>query len=38
MNQDDYRIKKDSMEERQIPESVYYGIQTLRAINNVRMM
>ncbi|AFY77589.1 MAG: aspartate ammonia-lyase [Hydrococcus sp. C42_A2020_068] len=29
-----YRIEKDSMGERQIPESVYYGIQTLRAIEN----
>ncbi|OKH22393.1 aspartate ammonia-lyase [Hydrococcus rivularis NIES-593] len=29
-----YRIEKDSMGERQIPENVYYGIQTLRAIEN----
>jgi aspartate ammonia-lyase len=29
-----YRIEKDSMGERQIPESAYYGIQTLRAIEN----
>jgi aspartate ammonia-lyase len=29
-----YRIEKDSMGERQIPEDVYYGIQTLRAIEN----
>lgn len=31
---DNYRIEKDSMGERQIPESAYYGIQTLRAIEN----
>ena len=30
----EYRIEKDSMGERQIPESAYYGIQTLRAIEN----
>ncbi|NJP08216.1 MAG: aspartate ammonia-lyase [Leptolyngbyaceae cyanobacterium RU_5_1] len=29
-----YRIEKDSMGERQIPETVYYGIQTLRALEN----
>ncbi|AFY67996.1 aspartate ammonia-lyase [Geitlerinema sp. PCC 7407] len=29
-----YRIEKDSMGERQIPESAYYGIQTLRATEN----
>lgn len=29
-----YRIEKDSMGERQIPQTVYYGIQTLRAIEN----
>lgn len=29
-----YRIERDSMGERQIPESAYYGIQTLRAIEN----
>ncbi|MDX2099690.1 MAG: aspartate ammonia-lyase [Leptolyngbyaceae cyanobacterium bins.59] len=28
------RIEKDSMGEREIPETVYYGIQTLRAIEN----
>lgn len=28
------RIEKDSMGERQIPDDVYYGIQTLRAIEN----
>ncbi len=28
------RIERDSMGERQIPDSVYYGIQTLRAIEN----
>lgn len=30
----DYRIEKDSMGERQIPASAYYGIQTLRAMEN----
>jgi len=34
MNKDNYRIEKDSMGERQIPASAYYGIQTLRAIEN----
>lgn len=34
MNQVNYRTEKDSMGERQIPESAYYGIQTLRAIEN----
>ena len=34
MNQESYRIEKDSMGERQIPASAYYGIQTLRAIEN----
>lgn len=29
-----FRIEKDSMGERQIPDTVYYGIQTLRAIEN----
>lgn len=29
-----YRIEKDSMGERQIPETAYYGIQTLRAMEN----
>ncbi|HEY9694917.1 MAG TPA: aspartate ammonia-lyase [Oculatellaceae cyanobacterium] len=29
-----YRIEKDSMGERQIPETAYYGIQTLRATEN----
>ena len=29
-----YRIEKDSMGERQIPAEAYYGIQTLRAIEN----
>ena len=31
---DNYRIEKDSMGERQILASAYYGIQTLRAIEN----
>jgi aspartate ammonia-lyase len=30
----DYRIERDSMGEKQIPAHVYYGIQTLRAIEN----
>jgi aspartate ammonia-lyase len=30
----EYRIEKDSMGEKQIPNNVYYGIQTLRAIEN----
>ncbi len=34
MTMDNYRIEKDSMGERQIPASTYYGIQTLRAIEN----
>jgi aspartate ammonia-lyase len=29
-----YRIEKDSMGERQISDTVYYGIQTLRAVEN----
>jgi aspartate ammonia-lyase len=29
-----YRIERDSMGERQIPQTVYYGIQTLRAVEN----
>ncbi len=29
-----YRIERDSMGDRQIPSSVYYGIQTLRATEN----
>ncbi|MCA1994042.1 MAG: aspartate ammonia-lyase, partial [Coleofasciculus sp. S288] len=29
-----YRIEKDSMGEWQIPDSAYYGIQTLRAVEN----
>lgn len=29
-----FRIERDSMGERQIPSSVYYGIQTLRAVEN----
>ena len=31
---ENYRIEKDSMGERQIPQSAYYGIQTLRAKEN----
>ena len=33
-NNPHYRIEKDSMGERQIPTDAYYGIQTLRAIEN----
>ncbi len=33
-SQSNYRIEKDSMGERQIPAEAYYGIQTLRAIEN----
>ncbi|MEO0457939.1 MAG: aspartate ammonia-lyase [Cyanobacteria bacterium P01_A01_bin.114] len=29
-----HRIEKDSMGERQLPDSAYYGIQTLRALEN----
>lgn len=29
-----YRLEKDSMGERQLPDSAYYGIQTLRATEN----
>jgi len=32
-----YRIEKDSMGERRIPAEAYYGIQTLRAIENFRI-
>jgi aspartate ammonia-lyase len=34
MPESNYRIEKDSMGERQIPNNVYYGIQTLRAMEN----
>ena len=34
MDNDNYRIEKDSMGERKIPADVYYGIQTLRATEN----
>ncbi len=34
MNQTNFRIEKDSMGERQLPDHVYYGIQTLRATEN----
>jgi aspartate ammonia-lyase len=30
----EYRIERDSMGERQLPSTVYYGIQTLRAVEN----
>ncbi len=29
-----YRVEKDSMGDRQLPDTAYYGIQTLRAIEN----
>ncbi len=29
-----YRIEKDFLGERQIPDNVYYGVQTLRGIEN----
>ena len=34
MSDSDYRIEKDSMGEKRIPSSAYYGIQTLRATEN----
>ncbi len=34
INQANDRVERDSMGERQIPASAYYGIQTLRAIEN----
>ena len=34
MDNDNYRVEKDSMGERKIPADVYYGIQTLRATEN----
>jgi aspartate ammonia-lyase len=37
LTRDNYRIEQDSMGERQIPESAYYGIQTLRAIENFQI-
>lgn len=30
----DYRVEKDFLGERRVPEDVYYGIQTLRAVEN----
>ena len=33
----DFRIERDSMGDRQIPSSAYYGIQTLRAIENFQI-
>ncbi len=33
-NTNQYRIEKDSMGERQLPRDAYYGIQTLRAMEN----
>jgi aspartate ammonia-lyase len=34
VSNDGFRVEKDSMGEREIPVSAYYGIQTLRAIEN----
>ncbi len=34
MSEPSYRLEKDSMGEKQIPQDVYYGIQTVRAIAN----
>lgn len=33
-NDEQFRIERDSMGERQIPSNCYYGIQTLRAVEN----
>ncbi|HYW20031.1 MAG TPA: aspartate ammonia-lyase [Nodularia sp. (in: cyanobacteria)] len=33
----DFRIERDSMGDRQIPSSAYYGIQTLRAVENFQI-
>ncbi|MBC7970441.1 MAG: aspartate ammonia-lyase [Verrucomicrobia bacterium] len=33
-NPEAYRVEKDSMGDRQLPDTAYYGIQTLRAIEN----
>ena len=33
-NPEAYRVEKDSMGNRQLPDTAYYGIQTLRAIEN----
>jgi aspartate ammonia-lyase len=33
-NNTDFRIERDSMGDRQIPNNVYYGIQTQRAVEN----
>lgn len=32
-----YRMEKDSIGEKQVPEQVYYGVQTLRAAENFRI-
>ena len=34
MNKTDYRVEKDSIGVKDIPEEVYYGVQTLRAAEN----
>ena len=33
-----YRVEKDFLGERQIPDDVYYGVQTLRGIENFRII
>ena len=32
-----YRVEHDSIGEKQVPESVYYGVQTLRAMDNFKI-
>ena len=34
MKKTDYRVEKDSIGVKDIPEEVYYGVQTLRAAEN----
>ena len=33
---DNYRIEKDSIGEKQIPEEAYYGVNTVRALENFK--
>ncbi len=37
MREKKYRIEKDSLGERRVPEDKYYGVQTLRAIENFKI-
>ena len=37
MKKTDYRVEKDSIGVKDIPEEVYYGVQTLRAADNVHI-